>query len=466
MRSTLLTLISKARERRRVERMTRPELEAFKLDKFRRLVRYAAARSPYYARIARERGIDVDTCVPSDFPVLTKTELMANFDDIVTAEGVTKRAITDFLSTSKDPAELFRGKYRVVHTSGSSGEVGYFVYSEEDWLRGWSLGRRRRQPSRPRRKRGLRRFRLAFYGATDGHYAGVSAVKSLDRSFARLFVDVGIYEVNDPLPQSLEALNAFEPDFLIGYTTALKILAAKQREGLLRLNLIGIGASGEATTEADRALLERTFGCGVTNTYGSSEHLGMGVQFPGEREMVLYDDELIFEFFEDHSIVTNLFNYTLPLIRYRMADVLRPVDSDEHAPYLAIEALVGRNELQPVFVNDDGAQDFVSPHTINEIFVPGVNRFQLHWLGPNAFRFLVCLDPLLDEAARAVCRAALEDRLGEILARKRMTKVRFDVVAVDDLPVNPKTRKFQLVVDARESEPGGEAEPSRAMPSA
>jgi hypothetical protein len=30
-----------------------------------------------------------------------------------------------------------------------------------------------------------------------------------------------------------------------------------------------------------------------------------------------------------------------------------------------------------------------------------------------------------------------------------LSNVRFEVVETDDLPVNPKTRKFQLIVDAR-----------------
>jgi hypothetical protein len=30
-----------------------------------------------------------------------------------------------------------------------------------------------------------------------------------------------------------------------------------------------------------------------------------------------------------------------------------------------------------------------------------------------------------------------------------MSNVEFEVVATDDLPVNPATRKFQLIVDAR-----------------
>jgi phenylacetate-coenzyme A ligase PaaK-like adenylate-forming protein len=324
--------------------------------------------------------------------------------------------------------------------------VGYFVYSTLDWARG-TMGPRR--GARPVRKR-KGKLRIAYFAAIDGHYAGVTMVSSLRRGLVSLFVDIGLFEVNSPLPDVIAALNEYQPDFLAGYTTALKILAEKQRTGALKLHtVVGLMTAGEATTEADRAFLEQTFGCGVVNTYACSEHLGMGGSVPGSSNIVLHDHDLIYEFHPDHSVVTNMFNETLPLIRYRMADILRPVDSGEHAPYLVIESLVGRNELQPVFKNRDGVDDFISPHTINEVFVAGVTRFQMHLLADDAFRFMVCLDASLGAEQRAAAVEGVGQRLREILARKRMDNVHFDVVPTDDLPVNPRTRKFQLILDKR-----------------
>ncbi len=441
-----------AREHRRSAKLTRAELEAGKLAKFRRLVRHAEQRSPYYRRIVAERGIDVTSCTPNDFPVLTKSLLMQHFDEIVTAPGVTKGAIAEFLTRSHDPAELFLDRYRVIHTSGSSGEVGYFVYSPSDWARGTVM---RRQGGRPVRKAGAKgKFRMAYYAAVDGHYAGVTLVSAISNSLARFFIDLKMFEVNDPLADVLARLNEFQPEVLVGYTTALKILAAEKRRGRLSLQrVVSVMTAGEATSPADMAFLSETFGCQVVNSYGCSEHLGLGASPPGGDKIVIYDDDLMLELNADHTLVTNLFNYTLPLIRYRMADALRQIPSGEHAPYLVIESLVGRNELQPVFKNRDGVEDFISPHTINEIFVAGVTRFQLHLTGDSEFRFMICLDPALDAAQSSTATAAVAARLREILARKRMENVRFDVVPIDDLPVNPRTRKFQLILDRRGAEP-------------
>jgi phenylacetate-coenzyme A ligase PaaK-like adenylate-forming protein len=443
----LRVYLKKSREFRTNATLTRAEFEAKKLIKFRELAQFANAHSPYYARLIREHNIQLATCVPEDFPVLTKSLLMANFDEIVTDPRLSKQVVADFLTHSKTPAERLLNRFTVIHTSGSSGEVGYFVYSPEDMAR--AIGRRQQRPALTGKRQHRGRFRIAFYGATDGHYAAVTMISMMQRGLLRLFVKLQLLEVNSPLPEVLQTLNDFQPELVIGYTTALKILAEKQRAGLLHIRPRLIATGGEGASPNDKAMLTEAFGCGVMSTYACSEHLGMGTAAAGSDQIVLYDDDLIFEFQTDHCLITNLFNRTLPLLRYRMSDTLQPVAHHQHQPYLVIESLVGRNELQPVFINRDGVEDFISPHTINEVFVKGLNRFQLHMLSATSFRFMVCLDAQLTPAEREQCCAGVKQRLQEILARKRMENVQFTLVVTDDLPVNPVTRKFQLIVDKR-----------------
>ena len=216
---------------------------------------------------------------------------MQHFDEISTVPGVTKQAIAEFLTRSHDPAELFLGKYRVIHTSGTSGELGTFVYSPRDWARGMSTGPRGPQPKRKCKRKG--KFRVAYYGAIDGHYAGVTMLRSIESGLSKHFVEIGCFEVNSPLPEVIAGLNEFQPDYLSGYTNALKVLAQKQREGALKLDcLTGVSTAGEATTEADRAMLEQAFGCSLVNAHGCSEHLVMGASPPGASNIVLADHDL------------------------------------------------------------------------------------------------------------------------------------------------------------------------------
>jgi phenylacetate-coenzyme A ligase PaaK-like adenylate-forming protein len=436
-------------------RETRAALEAAKKQKFRALIRYACMHSAYYANIIRERGLDVETCGVGDFPLLTKSILMANFNDIVTDRRVTKQVIADFLSRSTDPKERLFDDLTVMHTSGTSGEVGYFVYAAADFGRVRAGARRNREAFRgllPGFGRRLRRLRLAFYGATGGHFAGVTGMASMQQGMAKLFIDARAFEVNTPLPAVTEGLNLFKPDALWGYTTALKMLGDEQRAGRLNIRPDAVVASGETVTKADMQFLSAAFGgADALSMYACTEHLMLGISDPDGETMTLTDDNLIFEFYEDHSVITNLFNHTLPLIRYRMSDILRPISAPD-APRIQIQNLVGRTEQMPVFVNGAGAKDFISPHIINEIFVRGVTRFQMQITGPSSFRFPICVDTDLDETGRGLAAAGVRTRLAEILAQKGLGNVTFDVNIVADIPLNERTRKFQLIVTQNATE--------------
>ena len=456
MLAELRLFLAKRKEYRRNAHLSPEQFREMQLAKFRMLVRHAQANSPYYARLIAQHDIRIAHCEPTDFPPLTKSELMANFDAIVTDSRLSKQQIVDFLSQSTNPADRYLDEFRVIHTSGSSGEVGYFVYSRMDWARAIAqmLRPRQRRPS-PRTgssvKRKPGRFRLAFYGAVGGHYAAVTMMSAMQHGLARLFLKVGLFEVNSPLALTISQLNAFQPDVLSGYTGALVMLARKQQEGVLQITPRAISTAGEGMSATDKAILETAFGCEAGNGYGSSEHLMMGLVNPETSSMLLMDDELIYEPAADHTLVTNLFNYTMPLIRYRMADILRPVahKTNPASPYLEVESVVGRTESMPFFTNEEGQLDGINPITVVEIFVAGVQRFQLQWLSSTAFDFLVCLDPALTPVQQAAAVRSVEQRLLEILTGKLLRNVIFRVLPVADIPISPVTRKFQLILDRR-----------------
>src|SRR5271168_1008097 len=97
-------------------KLARSELQAKQLRKFRRLVANVSRRSPYYAEIIETNGIDPASCVPADFPVLTKATLIQQFDRMATDRRVTRAAVDAFLSRSVDCDDLFLGDYKVVET--------------------------------------------------------------------------------------------------------------------------------------------------------------------------------------------------------------------------------------------------------------------------------------------------------------------------------------------------------------
>jgi phenylacetate-coenzyme A ligase PaaK-like adenylate-forming protein len=411
------------------------------LRRFRRFVGFINNRSPYYRRIIRQRGIDISTCVPEDFPVLTKRTLMEHFDEIVTTPAITKDGIADFLSRSSDPFELYRGKFTVLHTSGSSGEVGYFVYSRSDWSRGYAQFSGLHPFS-------LRRRTAAYFGATQGHFAGVTLFLTCRRSLLKLLYRAEIFEINGPLQPVIDRLNVLQPDIVSGYPSALLVLARRQLAGELRIAPSFMDAGGEPLSPETRRIIEEAFPVSLMDLYASTEHMLMAMEHRMHRGMYLLEEDLIFELHPDHICVTNVFNRTLPLVRYRMDDVLQPMpDAAWHLPYTRVKGLVGRMEQALVFTNRHGSEDFICPIIMVEFHVRNLRRFQIRLLSRSSFLFRACLEKDLGPEEREEVFRDIQMKLKEILRQKEMENVTFDLEEVDDLQVDAKTGKFRLIIN-------------------
>lgn len=426
-------------------RLSRERLLSAQRAKFRRLVQFVRERSPYYRDMIERHGIDPKKCSPADFPVLTKADVIRCFDDLVTDRALTRARVVEFLARSTDPTELLDGRYHVLHTSGTSGTVGLFVFSHAAWIQGSSHIARVSPP-------GLRK-RCAFVAATRGHFAGASLILTGNHGTNSWFYDVRTFDVGQPMSQIIDQLNGFQPHVLSGYAAVLKMLAEAQQRGELRIAPRHIANGGEPLLPEIKSLLDTVFRVPVVNVYASSEHLYMGMTLPNSDGMYLLEDDLIFELNADHLCVTNLFNYTLPLIRYRMDDVLVPDGNGRHPyPFTKIKELVGRYEDAIVLTNRHGLDDFIHPIVIVEFFVPGLDAWQVQIVDKTSFRFRIRFDSRLTADAKLAVREQVRLRLDALLREKDLDNVRFEIDELAELPIDAHSRKFRLVV--RDPGPG------------
>lgn len=417
---------------------TRKDLENQQIKKFRQLVRYAIAHSSYYREHFEKNHLKLETCCPQDFPALTKQDVKKHFNEIVTDSRLTQDALYDFLARSKNPGDLFLNQYYVIHTSGSSGEPGFFVFSKKEWIRGMSHLLKASGGMRLGQK-------LAFVAAIEGHFAGISIAKTA-LQLPLLYHESRFYDIHGSMPKIIEDLNRFQPTILTGYPTALKHLALAQQKKELHIQPIFLKSGGEPVAPLDQDLIETAFQAPLMNIYASTEFLLMGAGLPGHKGMVLHEEDLIFEIHPDYTCVTSLFNKTFPLIRYRMNDVLIPKASSNHIPYQEIETLVGRNEITPIFINRYGQEDFIHPAMFSQLFSKHLERFQIevrdkqNFVLKTQFRDSLNIDEKT-EALQDIC-----SKMRYILSEKAMENVRFEIKEVTSLWVDPNTGKFKLVV--------------------
>jgi phenylacetate-coenzyme A ligase PaaK-like adenylate-forming protein len=291
------------------------------------------------------------------------------------------------------------------------------------------------------------RKRIAFVAAAKGHFAGVSLMVTGNHRTNRIFFNVRTYDVSRPIEEIVAALNKFQPHVLSGYAAVLERLAEAQDEGRLRIHPRVVASGAEPLRAQCRTLLQNVFRVPVVNSYASSEHLFMALTLPGSDGMHLLEDDLIFELHDDFTCVTNLFNDTLPLIRYRMDDVLIPQpDTSGQYPFTKIRDLVGRSEDSPVFFNQDGVEDFIHPSLIGELLVPGLKSWQMQLVDRTSFVFMARFDSNRSRDEKQSIRRQIRERLRATLAEKRMQNVDFEIEEVDRLKIDPTSGKTRLIL--------------------
>ncbi len=423
-----------------VARGSRERLEAVQERKFRRLVRHVWRHSAHYRALMIERNLDPDTCRVGDFPEMTKQDLIDHFDRIVTDRRLSLQVVRDFLAENDDPTRLLDDRYYVVRTSGSSSQIGYLAYTAREWIRGCS--------SHLRFAPGLRlRKRSAWIGCA-GHYAGVTVGLTGRRGINRLFYDCRMFDVSRPLAEIVAGLNSFQPHLLSGYAAALNLVAQEQAEGRLRIAPGRIVNSGEPLPLELRRFLEREFRAPVSNLYSATETLFMGAAVDATEGMSLYEDDLIFEIFADHTCVTNLYNWTTPLIRYRLNDVLtvRAAEPARRDPFRRVEEIVGRAEQLLMFRNNRGEREFVHPIFILVLDIPDVPFFQLRVLGETEMLFRVELRAGLSAAGQQAALANAGRQLTRVLADKNLDRsVSFRIEVVPSFAAEQGRGKFKVI---------------------
>ena len=99
-------------------------IAAAREQRLRERIDHARGHSPFY----RNRYRDLPADAPLDrLPPVTKSELMASFDDWATDRAVSWREVEAFIGSRKHIGQRFLDRYLVWTSSGTTGTPGVFV---------------------------------------------------------------------------------------------------------------------------------------------------------------------------------------------------------------------------------------------------------------------------------------------------------------------------------------------------
>jgi len=306
-----------AKELRKLEWLSKEELERRQIKKLREIVAHAYDNVPFYRKRFKEVGFTPNDLRRkedlSKIPVVTKDEIRRNFSQIT--------------ATNID-----RNRWKIDSTSGSSGEPLVFyrdtitddlkVASDilfNSWC-GVELGDRILWITHPRQIK-LRNsteyfIRVLWNKTTDLHWLSVSDIQEANAVAVTKFVD------------------KIKPRCLYGYTSGLLMLArCLSRRDIHSYSYIkAIVSSAETLSPFSKKVIQETFDCGIFNRYGLRELGGSVAQDCERHEGLHVNTELyLMEVARDGQgvssgergqiLVTDLHNMVMPFIRYQTGDI-------------------------------------------------------------------------------------------------------------------------------------------------
>ena len=424
-------------ELKQSEWLSRAELDELQLRKLQRLIQHAYVHVPHYRDSMRRAGLD-----PGAVTGLEDVRLLP----LLTKDDVRKRLYFDLFADNHDKGRMLR-----IATSGSTGEP-FVTYGDQyqlefrfattlralEWT-GWRFGDRQAR----------------LWHQTIGMSRLEILRERVDAFFMRrMFVPA--FELSaDQLAHFVGRIRKHRPVVVDGYAESLNFLATYVREGGdPGFRVPAIISSAQSLPEQSRDAVEQAFGARVHDKYGSREFSGIAYECGQSRNHHVMDESYLVELLVDgrpaqpgeigEVVITDLNNFSVPLIRYRIGDLAVAVDPTTPCP-------CGRH-LSPVGRIEGRTQAIV--HCANGTWLPGsfflhvlkdyeyaVRFFQVYQAEPGAFTLRIVQNSRFTQEALAELLAELRTYTGEDTA--------IDVEFVDEIPLLRTGKRSPVVSDVR-----------------
>lgn len=290
-------------------------LAQFQWKELEKLLRHAGETSPWFRARFKKIGVG-----PEDIRSLT---------DFQKLPPVTREEIND--SRKEMLSQEYKGQVFSHSTGGSTGRPLHFYINRRSYE--WRLAMTFRGYGWAGCRDGEKQFYV--WGEPLGRVpVGKKLKSSLHRVFLRHKVFSSFQLDSRTLPQCIRQINSFRPRTVIGYTNALYLLAQYLLEKHTPLvPPQAVITAAEGVNAIQRQLIEKAFGAPVFSSYGSREFMLIGMECAKHRAFHLSSDNLLVEVVRKEDglsasegelgeiLVTDLHNFGMPFIRYKIGDM-------------------------------------------------------------------------------------------------------------------------------------------------
>lgn len=369
----------------------------------RRIAAHAAATTPYYRNLFRQSRIDADRLTPADLlriPTLTKAIIRERGEELLSSSFRGAPLITKKTSGSTGVPLQVR-----LDAAGLAWKRAATLLADEDsgWRRGQPIAKAWGNPE-------YRRFGLKGW---------------LRNALYERAIHLDTLKMDDAaIDRFIDRLQTRMPGLLFGHAHSVYLVARRCRDrGIEPARPAGIITTAMALHDFERQMIQDVFRCPVTNRYGCEEVSLIACECPAHAGMHINVDSVFVEILDGDRpaepgqpgdvVITDLSNFAMPLIRYRVGDVAR---------WSAGECPCGR--AAPRLASVDGREadyvvtpsgHYVSGVSLTENFatlVPGIAQLQIIQDEVDAFRFRIVRGPEFAGQGEAVLERLVRERFG------------------------------------------------------
>jgi phenylacetate-CoA ligase len=302
------------KEYERTQYLSSPALREIQWKRLKGLLKHAYLNVPFYRKRFEEIGIHPEDIKGfeefTNIPILAKEDIQ-NFKDELVAQNVDKKDLIPNMtggSTGK-PLHFYVDKKRMEMRKAST-------IRHNRWA-GWDLGDK---------------F-AAFWGSrADFDFFQSIKTKAKDFLLGRCLILDTSSLTEESMMAFAKKLKEEKPKIYLAYANSMYLFAEFVRENKIDgLRPKAIVTSAEVLHEHERALIEEVFVCKIFNRYGCretsviasecNEHNGMHIN--AECIYLEIEKNSLGRYGKDEGeiIITDLLNYGMPLIRYKIEDV-------------------------------------------------------------------------------------------------------------------------------------------------
>ncbi len=339
MRDIAMLLYYFFRARRLMGRFqTRAQLLAWQHARLGKFIAEILPKSPFYRAYGKQ--------ALNAFPYMTKSSMMAHFDNINTV-GISRENAFDVALQAEQSRDFtpMIGDITVGLSSGTSGNRGIFLASANERLLWAGIMLAKALPGNL-----FKKYKIAFFlRANSNLYTTLTRNRRIQFTF---------FDLTQPFNKHLSALQHYQPHIIVAPSGILKYIAQAQDNADITISPQKIFAAAEVLDPADKVYIEKIFKQAVQHIYQCTEGF-LGIS-DAQGRLYLNEEYLYIEkdWVDQASgrfvpIITDFSRVTQPIVRYRLDDILIE-DRNVSSPFTYLKSVEGRCDDTFYFANNSG----------------------------------------------------------------------------------------------------------------